>query len=129
MGQQAQNASTYDSPIRLDGALAPATALGNSVTKFRRVQVRDAAVLHVVADVSSVTGDPSLAIHPMNAAATQEEGTGARLTTDAPTAVTLVNGENEINYTPQGEAYVEIEVISDANDLVTIDFIDVFTRL
>lgn len=126
----AQGAYTFDSPIRLDAGLAAGTALGASASAKRRVFVQDAGTIHVIVNASGVTGTPTVALHPMSSPATFDEDDGAaRIATDAPAAVTLANGENEINYTSQGEAYVEIEVVSGAGEAVTLDSIDVFVKL
>lgn len=117
-------------PTRLGGVLAPATALGNNDTNVVRWKIPGGvALVTVLADVSSVVGDPQLTLHPMGSQATDDDADGAaRHGFGEPTAVTLVDGVQKIEYAPIGEEYLEIQVAADANDTLTVDWVDVFGK-
>ena len=76
----------------------------------------------VFANVSGVTSDPAIEIIPL-----AEDGT-TELTSKAPSAVNLANGDNVIEYTNEGHQLVKIEVTCDSGDAVTIDKINVVGR-
>ncbi len=117
-------------PTRLAGALAPTTVIGNSVTKVVRWKIPGGvALVTVLADVSSVVGDPQLTLHPMASPATDDDAdSAARHGFGEPTAVTLTNGVQKIEYAPIGERYLEIQIAADANDSLVVDFVDIFGK-
>lgn len=117
-------------PTRVAGVLAPATVMGNNDTNLVRWAIPGGVTkITVLADVSSVVGDPQLTLHPMSAPATNDDADGAaRHGFGEPTAVTLVNGVQKIEYTVIGERYLEIQIAADANDSLVVDFVDIFGK-
>ena len=108
--------------IRLLGDLKATTAVGNNGHPEELINVAGYKTLKAVGLFSSVTGDPDLKIHPM----TKD---GQTRLTSVPSAVTITAAQIEIKYDVEGEHFIEVEVVCDAGDLATVDWLEVFGSL
>jgi len=116
------DAARGEEPKRLAGTLAPAEVIGNSEDPEERIFVQGADSISIRCQVTTVTSDPLLALHPIGP-------TGARAVIGAPTPVALsADTEAIIEYTLKGERYVEVEVQCDSGDVCTITHVDVYVR-
>lgn len=117
------------SSIRLQGALAPATVVGASTTACQRVYIGGATVVTVVHEASSITSTPDIDVHAMLADTDfREDSTGTRRVVDKPTQQQITTTEQSIDYTTDGEDFIEVEVTSAGGESATVDHIDVFTK-
>jgi hypothetical protein len=106
--------------VRLKGALAAATAVTAGTDPEELINVAGYKTVHAKGKFSSVTANCSIAIHPM----TLDGET--RITAGAPTAVNITAaGQFEIDYTLEGELYVEVEVIAAAGKACTVDWLEI----
>jgi hypothetical protein len=105
--------------IRLLGNLKATTAVGNSEHPEELICIAGYKTVKVVGAFSGVAGDPDLKIHPMTV-------DGQTRLISVPTAVTITATQIEIKYDTEGEHYIEVEVVCDADDTATITWLEVF---
>lgn len=116
-------------PYRLKGALAAGETLGQSATKKERIKVSDLASIAARVKPSAITGTLTVELFPMLADAGDDDTTGTRATTGAPTAVTTTTAtEVLIEMDLRGEQYVELVLTMSGGltDEATIDYAEIF---
>jgi hypothetical protein len=110
--------------VRLAGVLAPTTAVLASTDPEELLNVAGYQTVHIKGKFSAVTANCVLALHPM----TKDGET--RITAGAPSTVNITAaGQFELDYTLEGEQYVEVEVQAAAGKACTVDWIEVVGTL
>jgi hypothetical protein len=106
--------------LRLTGALAAATAIAATENPEELLNVAGFKTVSAKGKFSSVTANCVLALHPM----TKDGET--RISAGAPSTVNITgDGQFEIDYTLEGEQYLEVEVQAPAGKAATVDWIEV----
>ena len=113
---------------RCKGALAATTVVGNSITARERFFVEGAESINVRYKGSSITSDPTLQLVAQDPTVEDDDGSVANVGTGLTAAATVTTSEVIKSYTLLGERYVDVVVISDSGDVVTMDFVDVYVK-
>ena len=113
---------------RCVGALAVAQVAGNSVTIRERFMVDGCESINVRYKGESITGDPQFQIIAQDPTVGNDDGTTSNVGTGQTAAATVTTSEVIKSYTILGERYVDVVITSDANDAVTVTFVDVYVK-
>ena len=77
---------------------------------------------------SSITSDPTLQIVAQDATTLNDDGDVNDVGTGQTASATVTTSEVLVSYTILGERYIDVVVISDSGDAVTMDFVDVYVK-
>ena len=113
---------------RCVGALAATTVVGNSITARERFFVNGCNSINVRYKGSSITSDPTLQIVAQDATTLNDDGDVNNVGTGQTASATITTSEVLVSYTILGERYIDVVVISDSGDAVTMDFVDVYVK-
>ena len=113
---------------RCVGALAPTTVVGNSVTARERFLVEGAESINVRYKGSSITSDPTFQIIAQDPTTLDDDGDVNDVATGHTALDSITTSVVIKSYTILGERYVDVVVVSDSGDVVTVDFVDVYVK-
>ncbi|KKM07421.1 hypothetical protein LCGC14_1734110 [marine sediment metagenome] len=113
---------------RCKGALAVGEVAGNSVTLRERFMVDGCESINVRYKGSSITGDPQFQIIAQDPTVADDDGSTSNVGTGLTAAVTVTTSEVIKSYTILGERYIDVVITSDANDAVTVTYVDVYVK-
>ncbi|KKK85152.1 hypothetical protein LCGC14_2776150 [marine sediment metagenome] len=113
---------------RCKGALAVGEVAGNSVTIRERFMVDGGESINVRFKGSSISGDPQFQIIAQNPTVGKDDGTTGDVGTGQTAAATVTTSEIIHSYTILGERYIDVVIVSDGNDAVTVTYVDVSVK-
>ena len=77
---------------------------------------------------SSITSDPTFQIIAQDPTTLDDDGDVNDVGTGQTASATITTSEVIKSYTILGERYVDVVVVSDSGDVVTVDFVDVYVK-